>query len=368
MKRSGFLRVVGAFAAVAAGFPLAGCGGGSGGAPEPGPAPPPPPGPPAQSRTFVYVANNASSGVSVFEVAGTGILEPRGTVPAAGVLAVAIHPSGRFAHVSQEAGTISVFTVDPVTGMLASTPHVTTIDDPGKLFFHPSGKFAYLPDAENVLTYTVDADTGALTSADPLMFSGELVGGFAVDPAGGFVYVTTTAGSVASYSVDVDSGSLAFRSSAVTGAFPGKIAVPRSGNFLFVESGTAISSHTIDGNGQLGDATSVGASNLSSIAAEPSGRFLYALTSRDLDSFVSVYSIESSGELERKGETPTLEGIERLLAISPSGRFLYVARFDDSNAVHAFEINQDTGALAELTQSFEAGVESVDITIADIPG
>lgn len=369
MKRSQFLRAAGAFAAVSAGLSLAGCGGGSGGDAEPAPAPTPapPPTPPAQVRTFVYVANNASSNISVFEVASTGRLESKGAVLAEGVRAVAIHPSGRFAHVTQDSGVISVFSVDPRTGMLTSTPSVAAIGAPSKLVFHPSGKFAYLPDFDTVITYAVDAGTGALNSPEPLVLPDEQVSGIAVDPAGRFVYVTSTAGTVASFSVDVDSGTLAFRSSAPTGALPQEIVVAPSGRFLFAERGSAISAHIIDASGQLGDANSVAAKNIAHIAVEPSERFLYALTGVVNANFVSTFSIGSSGELELKGETPTVATFERQrLAISSSGRFLYVMHLE-VNAVHAFEINQDTGALTELTPSFETGNEPVDITIADIP-
>lgn len=371
MQRSRFIRAVSAFAVVAAGLPLAGCGGGggSGGTAGPTPAPPSPAPPPAPlARTFAYVANNASSDISVYEMAETGALTfVEATVVGAGPRFVSIHPSGRFAYVAKDDNTISVHKIAS-SGKLEAEASLITVDEPEQVYFHPSGNIAYVPEfgTASVLIFRVDAETGGLSSPHSLALSPLLIRSIGIDPRGRFVYIVTSDGNVSSYSVDPDSGGLALRSTVATGAFAGQVVVAPFGGSLYVERGTAISTHAIDGDGVLGAATSAQGDNVRSIAIDTAGRFLFAAGAWDpIVSDITAYAIGASGTLSRGEITPTGGGLERSMTISPSGRFILMTRLDN-NTVRAFEVHQFTGALTELAPSLETGSEPVSVTVFSV--
>ena len=186
------------------------------------------------SGKFAYVANNGSNDVSGYTIdTGSGALTPidadPNTVPidnfAAGTSpdAVAIHPSGKFAYVSNfGSNDVSAYTITPLTGVLVpidADPSTVAIDNfpapvgshPFGVAFHPSGKFAYVPNNAQgtVSAYTVDAATGALTAIGnfPAGLGPQSV---TVDPSGKFAYVANNgSNNVSAYTIDASSGALA---------------------------------------------------------------------------------------------------------------------------------------------------------------
>ena len=150
---------------------------------------------------------------------------------------IAVDPTGKFAYVMDGGcgggvgGYVSMYTIDPTTGALASIgPPVSTygygVDygdgvNAGSLTVDPFGKFAYVTnsgdvydydnEADGILAmYTIDATTGALTSTGTingncpgLCFPSSVV----VDPSGKFAYVAIgnnpgSAGSVLLYTIN----------------------------------------------------------------------------------------------------------------------------------------------------------------------
>src|ERR1700674_5665880 len=85
-----------------------------------------------------------------------------GTISGAGG-SIAVHPSGKFAYVSNSSGTLSVFDINATTGILTSSG--TTGAAGSSIAIHPSGKFAYVTStgSNKVSIYNVDASTGVLT-------------------------------------------------------------------------------------------------------------------------------------------------------------------------------------------------------------
>src|SRR5262249_55290077 len=96
---------------------------------------------------------------------------------------VAIDPTGKFAYVAnagdfREAGSVSMYTINPTTGALTSlgTPVAADVG-PLSVAVDPSGRFAYVANAGNgdfgnfhcnVSIYPVVASSGALTSFGPV--------------------------------------------------------------------------------------------------------------------------------------------------------------------------------------------------------
>jgi 6-phosphogluconolactonase len=136
--------------------------------------------------------------------------------------AVAVDPNGKYVYAPVYRG-VDVFAIDTATGALtpvpgspfpADYPYQTTAL--ASVAVHPTGKFVYLTVGAyqapgSVLGYTVDAATGALTPVpgSPFPTSGTGSGAVAVDPHGGFVYVTNgNSNSVSAFSINTATGAL----------------------------------------------------------------------------------------------------------------------------------------------------------------
>jgi YVTN family beta-propeller protein len=92
----------------------------------------------------------------------TGTLTSIGTITGAGG-SIAIHPSGKFAYVSNSSGSFTIYTVDANTGILTSAGITGAAGS--SIAIHPSGKFAYVTNSgsNDVSMYVVNTSTGALT-------------------------------------------------------------------------------------------------------------------------------------------------------------------------------------------------------------
>lgn len=77
-----------------------------------------------------------------------------------------IDSQGRFAYVTNiNAGNVSVFAIDAVTGALTPTSTAPAGTNPVALTLDSSGRFAYVANlsSDNVTQFAVDSATGALT-------------------------------------------------------------------------------------------------------------------------------------------------------------------------------------------------------------
>jgi hypothetical protein len=135
-----------------------------------------------------------SSNASTFTIT-TGAADPQ---------SIAVDPAGKFAYVASEgcdaAGYVSMYTINPTTGALASIGPPVPSNDENTDFVtvDPSGKFAYVASSGNVwdidfgsvLTYAINPTTGALTSttgginATGINGTPQLFNSVALDPSG----------------------------------------------------------------------------------------------------------------------------------------------------------------------------------------
>ena len=111
-----------------------------------------------------------SSNASTFTIT-TGAVDPQ---------SIAVDPAGKFAYVASGGcgggggGYVSMYTIDPATGALASVgPPVPSNDEfTDSVTVDPSGKFAYVAssgdvwdiDFGSIVTFAINPTTGALTS------------------------------------------------------------------------------------------------------------------------------------------------------------------------------------------------------------
>ena len=292
---------------------------------------------------------------------------------------IAVDPTGKFAYVMDGGcsggvgGYVSMYTIDPTTGALASIgPPVSAygygVDygdgvNAGSLTVDPFGKFAYVTnsgdvydydnEAQGILAmYTINATTGALTSAGTingncqgLCFPSSVV----VDPSGKFAYVAVgndpgSAGSVLLYTINATTGALTSIGTIATGTGPVSVAVDPAGNFAYVTNWNSndVSMYAI--NATTGALTSIGTittgTGPASLAVDPAGKFAYVTNSISND--VSMYTINATtGALTSIGTIATATGPVSV-AVDPAGKFAYVTN-SNSNDVSMYTIDGTTG-------------------------
>jgi YVTN family beta-propeller protein len=264
---------------------------------------------------------------------------------------IAVDPSGKFAYVASEgcdaAGYVSMYTINPTTGALASIgPPVPTNDEnTDYVTVDPSGKFAYVASSGNVwdidfgsiVTYAINPMTGALTTttgginATGINGTPQLFNSVALDPSGKFAYAGDG------------------------GAFP-------AGSF---GGSSNVSMYTI--NSTTGAMTSIGmipAEQPVSVAVDPSGKFVYAANENDAPGSmgsVSMYTINAkTGALASIG-TIAAGGNPLSVAVDPVGAFAYVANFG-SNDVSMYTLDATTGALTFIG-SIGAGTHPFSVAV-----
>jgi len=241
---------------------------------------------------------------------------------------VTIHPTGRFAYVtSSDAGTVSVFELDPETGALGQGAPFEVGEAPTGLAFDRSGLYAYVTNhgSNDVSVLCVDPSDGAL----------ERVGDFRtrVEPSG----LALTFGTALRprtrnlYTVNFESEDLAvFAVDDASGALSGigpPIAAP----------------------GGPCDATT-----------DPRGRWM--VVSHETRQCIESYVIEPDGWLVPTGSPAMLAGAPGGVAVDPSGRFVYVVVRGTENVVQSFGIDPATAALTPIS-STGAGTDPISLSI-----
>jgi 6-phosphogluconolactonase len=139
--------------------------------------------------------------------------------PGAGPRHFAFHPSGKFAYVINEIGnTITAFDYDAMGGVLKEMQSISTLpaDFNGtsytaEVVAHPSGKFLYGSNRghDSIAMFSIDQDTGRLTSLGQEPTGGKTPRNFAVDPTGTYLLAENQdSGTIHVFRIDQESGRL----------------------------------------------------------------------------------------------------------------------------------------------------------------
>jgi YVTN family beta-propeller protein len=333
---------------------------------------------------FAYVANAGCrdtfiGSVSIYTInVTTGALQPIGAVKAGtSSQSVAVDPSGNFVYVANDGygdtsnggygnnGNISIYTVDPMTGLLTARGTVNSGGRAASLAVHSSGKFAYVVNgctansAEGVSMFSVDNGTGALTSIGtiPTGATGpsacSIHIGITLDASGRFAYVAgdgcgldTYPGYIAAYAINPTTGVLtAVGPPIAAGYCSGSVSVDRLSKFAYVPNsqGDDVSPFAIGSTGALTSLETVptGSAPVSS-AVHPSGKYAYVVN-RDSNN-VWMYAIDSTTGILTAIGTIAAGSSPSSIAMHPSGKFAYVTNANSSD-VSMYSIDADTGAL-----------------------
>lgn len=280
----------------------------------------------AGSGAYLYSANDGG-GVSGFSInASTGVLTGLPGSPyasGAGATALAVTPDSKFLYVANSgAGTISKYNIDAGTGALSALAVVSTFGSPIGLAMHPTGNFLYVAeDADGTEVFSINPTTGALT---PVELEPPLVGGrpqaVVAAPGGGYLYVANGVGGVEIYVVNTTTGNITPLSGTATPAGTGPVAITmdRAGNFVYVANldSNNISGYAVLSSGGLsqisGSPYAVGAAGSSpapgALVVDPSTKFVYVANFGGSPG-VSVYSIDSASAGRLNPATTASAGI-----------------------------------------------------------
>jgi DNA-binding beta-propeller fold protein YncE len=329
--------------------------------------------------------NGGSSNPLTFTIT-TGAADPQ---------SIAVDPAGKFAYVASlgcsggVGGYVSMYTINPTTGALASIGPPVPSDDEftDSVTVDPFGKFAYAAssgdvwdiDFGSVLTYTINPTTGALASttgginATGINGTPEFFNSVALDPSGKFAYAADGgafpagsfggSSSVSMYTVNSTTGALTSIGMIAAGAGPDSVAVDPAGKFAYVSNFASndVSMYTIDATtGALAsNGTIATGTGPASVVVDPSGKFAYAANFNSNN--VSMYAVDATtGALASAGTIAAGAGPVSV-AVDSSGKFAYVVNLT-SNDVSMYTINATTGALTS-TGTIAAGQSPTSIAV-----
>lgn len=213
------------------------------------------------------------------------------------------------------------------------------------------------------LTIFTIGRSGALTPVGEPVPTGALPRGTVFTPEGRTAYVVNSgANQVSVYRVGEHGQLTQLSPPAATGEFPFAIAIAPNGRSLYVSNfGTpdardgTVSAFAVERDGTLtplGGPLPSGAERAKGVAVTPDGRFLYVSHGMPSDTepgAVTTFALQEDGTLRRTGAAVTIGRSGAGVAVSPNGRFLYVA-CQGSDEVFGFSIGPD-GDLAPVPGS-----------------
>ena len=223
------------------------------------------------SGRFLYVAANAGVfGFTINQANGLLTAISGGVALGTGgnLSQIAVDPTGRFLIVGNTGpAQIFVYSINPSTGVLSNvtgSPFSSFTGD--NLAIDPTGRFVYVVGGNHsgsfyISTYSISSSTAALASVQQLNPT-SFATGVAVEPYGRYVYVSLGEGVVTAYSIDQNSGALSSVGSPVaTGNSPNSVTVDIQGQYVYVtnSSSNTISAYSINQNtGALTEITGAG--------------------------------------------------------------------------------------------------------------
>jgi PKD repeat protein len=305
-----------------------------------------------------------------------GIYNASGTISGADVTSVKVICRSVFAYVADRAGgNILTYIVDAVTGALSRVGSPVSAEHPYALAVRPGDDFLYaLYSGEsaipgNVRAYGINRNTGDIASAGEPVNTGLDARSIAIDPSGRFLYVANYgSNTISAYTINSRTGALTSSGAPVTaGGGPSCIAVDPTGRFAYVVNSGANTVSIFSVNGSTGALTSVGVpvatmSNPSCIVVEPRGWFAYVVNTGS--SSISAYAVDATtGGLTSIGiPTPTGGLSPRFINVDPDGKFIYATNFG-SASVAAFTLIQNNGVLLPAGGPAPAGANASSVTV-----
>lgn len=314
---------------------------------------------------FAYTANYSAQTISMYTVdPATGLLTAKGAVAMPNPFTVLADPLGQFLYATSETTSSGrVFAINQVTGTLESAGTFSAGANPTGIYRQGGFAFVVNTGSAAVSTYQADRATGALSalSSVPVVNNPYRM---AFGPGGRFAYVAQSGtNTIAQFAVNPETGALSSLGTAPSGGNnPFDIATHPSGSFVYTTNNSVanVSMLSVNADGTLTANATIGAGNSPFYAlAHPSGRFLYVANFGGAT--ISMYTVDqSTGTLASIGSAQAGTS-PYFLATDISGRFVYAAN-DGSGSVSMYQVNLVTGELVP-TGTIAAGALSRSITI-----
>lgn len=269
----------------------------------------------------------------------------------------------KFAYTANQGGSISGYSVDPLTGALtplSSFPLIVGVN-PVYVTHDPQNRFLFVSDiaASMLHVYAIDSTTGALHEISPspynTMIESEMV---VVDPSGTHVYLYRTGGSdsfpgvtgnqIAAFNLSATGVLSAVKGSPFLTGAPGDvfasstgIAIDTAGKFLYLQTNFNLYTFGIDpASGGLTLLQTLPSQFAGGIALDSGKSYLYAAESN----LLLAYAIDpASGLLSLAKSTTmatthmTIQTMAYTLALSPDGNFAYT--IENNNDLVSYAVN-----------------------------
>ena len=322
---------------------------------------------------LITIALATATGTGVADPSSPGFVNGTGSPLAVGQdpLGVSFGADGKLlASADYVGGDISVFTVDPATGVMtpAAGSPFTTAKGPDAIAFSPTGTLlaaSNLP-GNTVSVYTVDPATGSLTAVPGSPFpTGVDPRSVAFSPSGSLLAVANASDNTVSvFAVNLATGTVTpvHGSPFATGSDPVSVAFSTDGGLLAtadIGDGT-VSMFSVLGSGALtpahGSPFSVGGTPYG-LAFSPDGGLL-GVADANLNELALFFVDSATGGLSEVPGSPLSTGSSPYaVAFSPDGTLVATADHGSNDAA-VFALNSTTGAATpEPGSPYPAGNE-----------
>jgi 6-phosphogluconolactonase (cycloisomerase 2 family) len=329
--------------------------------------------------TFAYNLNRDDGTLGSFAIDATsGQMRPRFVAKTgAGPTQLTTYKSSsgtRFGFVAnQDSDNVSAFALDSRTGELrevAGSPFQTGGDKPTLLTLHPTQPLLYAvnENGASIATYSINADTGALSAMSPVA-TGSVPRAFAIDFSGRFAYAAASgSGELFTYAIDPATGVLSEvpNSRVAIGTSFGGMTLERNGRFVYSFNSTAgtITAFALDANTgvptQVTGSPFAAGANITLLGMHPNGKFMYAKRgpqTQTVANGIAVFAInETTGSLSEIAGSPFDTSANPLaIAFDATGRNLYAGHLLVQSTsefnVRAYSVDPDSGALTTISGS-----------------
>ncbi|MCE9598764.1 MAG: hypothetical protein K8S54_12420 [Spirochaetia bacterium] len=315
---------------------------------------------PSRFLFTVSAGDNMARTLRINEESGTLSLISSQPLAAAG-LRTHVHPSLPvfYSTLNATPGGIDAFAFDSETGILQ--PAVTQRTSGGEDFSHaisahPNGTMVLFSIVQPITQFYRSNLTSGLPSAPALVSpalnaNSQLAG---LTPNGDFLYVSRATGGLERYSVAADGTMIQLGNTTISGAtISGRISFSSDSKFLYTtSSANDVASFSIDGSGNLTPVSlfAAGVTNLSNAFVNPGGTRFYVLS---YGNAIQTYSIASNGALTLLNQQSVASSTD-FLCLDRSGRFLFIGQAAGAgDQIYSYNINSD--GVPVLTGSLGTG-------------
>ncbi|MGA2350043.1 MAG: beta-propeller fold lactonase family protein [Terracidiphilus sp.] len=277
-----------------------------------------------------------------------------------------------------DSGSVITYSMSPSTGALTAIGVPLALTGAYSITVDPAGKFAYVPiigTPSGIQAYSINSGTGVLTAIGSPVATGHTPTAVVIDPTSKFAYASTSAG-IWVYSIGSTGALTALSGTPFSSATAYDNEAMSATGFLYAfddTAGTLVPYAINSSTGALTAGTGIpfasGALWSDTLAVNAAGSFVYVLAE---DSGASVYTLSafsansSTGALTAAGSPAAVGGGADSVALTPSGKYAYVANGGDKN-ISAYSINASTGALTAIGSPVSTGASSEPWTVAVDP-